>query len=342
MNREETIKNFIKNNNLSDAQMNILAADASFRKYFRLTKKDFTVVLMDAPPPQEDIKPFVNIAKHLKGLGLNAPEIIAEDEKNGLILLEDFGDDTYTKLLAKGENEKDLYRLAVDVLIELNKRPTKEATPENIPSYDDDRFINEALLLTDWYMPALFKKPVTESVREEYIALWKDALKKVRAIPESLVLRDYHVDNLMKVKNANGLKSCGLLDFQDGLKGPMIYDLMSLMEDARRDIDQNLISEMKARYLSAFDGQNDSTFIDLDDFDAAWAILGAVRHSKVIGIFTRLCVRDGKPNYLNHIPRVWKLLENSLEHSALYQLKQWFNRNIPINLRKIPNVRNPQ
>ena len=339
-NRLNLINEFIKNNALNDFKLSLLASDASFRKYYRLTNQAESFVIMDAPPPKEDIKPFTVIAKHLKKLGLNAPSILAEDETKGFLLLEDFGDDTYTKLLAKGENEKSLYRLAVDVLIKLNQYKLKEAVPENLPHYSDEKFIAEALLLTDWYMPSLFKKPTNTDVREEYIKLWQDVLPKARNTPESLVLRDYHIDNLMKVKNASGVLACGLLDFQDGLQGPMIYDLMSLLEDARRDINPKLTSEMKARYLSAFDGSNGKTLIDLDDFDASWAILGAIRHAKIIGIFTRLCIRDSKPSYLKHIPRVWKHLENSLEHPSLFHIKKWFEQNIPINIRKTPNVRN--
>ena len=157
-------------------------------------------------------------------------------------------------------------------------------------------------------------------------------MPRARRVPDSLVLRDYHVDNLMRLDRRTGVAACGLLDFQDAVIGPASYDVVSLLEDARRDIPEALVAEMRDYYLSAFPELN------RDEFFASCAILGAQRHCKVIGIFTRLCVRDGKPGYLHHIPRVWRLLENSVAHPVMEPLRLWLDANIPASLRAIPSV----
>jgi aminoglycoside/choline kinase family phosphotransferase len=149
-------------------------------------------------------------------------------------------------------------------------------------------------------------------------------------VPDSLVLRDYHVDNLMRIDGRSGLAACGLLDFQDAVLGPVTYDLVSLLEDSRREIAPDLVSKMYARYAAAFPA------LDRAALDASYAVLGAQRHSKVIGIFTRLCRRDGKPRYLAHIPRLWRLLDGNFRHPALAPVKAWFDRNIPPEMRRIP------
>ncbi len=169
-----------------------------------------------------------------------------------------------------------------------------------------------------------------QPARAEYLEIWRRLLDHAHQTPPVLVLRDYHVDNLMLLEDRDGLAACGLLDFQDAVAGPRAYDLVSLLEDARRDIPPALVSDMKARYLAAFPG------LDREIFEASYAVLGAQRHAKVIGIFTRLCRRDGKPDYLQHIPRLWRLLENGLEHPALGPMRDWFDRHVPPEMRGIP------
>jgi aminoglycoside/choline kinase family phosphotransferase len=254
--------------------------------------------------------------------------VFAADEAAGLALIEDLGDDTFTRLLVAGADEAALYALAVDLLIDLHRRPAAEAVPEGLSPYDDKRFLDEAALLTDWFLPAMDAAP-SPAARDRYLALWRGALA-ARAAPETLVLRDYHVDNLMRVAGRTGIAACGLLDFQDAVRGPAAYDFVSLMEDARRDIAEDLRAAMRRRYLAAFPA------LDAAGFDAACAVLGAQRHAKVIGIFTRLSVRDGKPQYLTHIPRVWRLLERSLAHPALAALRDWFDKGAPRKLRAAP------
>jgi aminoglycoside/choline kinase family phosphotransferase len=190
--------------------------------------------------------------------------------------------------------------------------------------------LTEALLLPDWYVPAMTGSPVDAAHRDAYVALWRDLLPAARQVPDTLVLRDFHVDNLIRLESRPGLAACGLLDFQDAVAGPLTYDLMSLLEDARRDIDRRLVTRMRDRYLAALPA------LDGDVFALSWAILAAQRHAKVLGIFTRLCRRDGKPGYLRHIPRLWRLLEAAVDHPRLAALKDWLDRTLPSDQRGVP------
>lgn len=323
------IEGFLAAAGWSDAARWRLAGDASFRRYDRLERGAARAVLMDAPPPQEDVRPFLAIARLLQGLGFSTPSILAEDVAAGLLLLEDFGDATYTRLLAQGAEEAPLYALAVDLLIALH-RAFDPAASSGVPPYDDERLLAEAALLVDWYLPAITGTPTEPALREEYLALWHDLLPVARAVPSSLVLRDYHVDNLMLIEGRGGLAACGLLDFQDAVIGPVTYDLVSLLEDARRDVPPELAVAMRRRYLDAFPE------LDRDAFAASYAVLGAQRNCKIIGIFTRLLVRDGKPIYLRHIPRVWRLVEQDLRHPVLAPMARWVDRHIPRDRRRVP------
>lgn len=306
-----------------DAHRSLLAGDASFRKYYRLVRGTERAVLMDAPAPQEDVRPFITIANHLEAIGLSAPRILAEDAAAGFLLLDDLGDDTYTRLLAAGADEAELYGLAIDVLAELHRHEP----PLDVPLYDDDRLLTEAGLLPDWFLPAVGAE-VTAEARAAWDDAWRSLFPIARAVPEVLVLRDYHVDNLMIVPGREGLAACGLLDFQDAVRGPLTYDAMSLMEDARRDIDPALVAAMKDRAFAA------TAEVSRADFEASWAVMAAQRHAKVIGIFTRLWKRDGKPIYLQHIPRVWRLLEGACAHPAVAPVRQWLDTHVPPDVRR--------
>jgi len=302
-----------------------LAVDASFRRYYRLVRAGSSAVLMDAPPPQEDIGPYVVVTALLRELGLSAPAVLAEDRDEGFLLLEDFGDDTYTRLLERGADEPALYRLAVDTLIALQRAAEPRGTPE-IPPYDMERLLGEAALLVDWY------RPIGSGLREEYIALWRAVLPDAIVSRPTLVLRDYHVDNLMLLPDRPGIRGCGLLDFQDAVTGPPSYDLVSLLEDARRDVPAPLRRAMTERYLAAFPALDQSAFL------RSAAILAAQRNCKIIGIFTRLWKRDGKPQYLSHIPRVWRLLEQDLGHPALASITRWLYHHLPPESRCRPDL----
>ena len=326
--RSDRVDAFLRQNGWAAAKRVPLAADASFRRYERLVGGSRPALLMDAPPPQEDVRPYVTVARHLVELGFSAPRILAEDSGAGLLVIEDFGDHTYTAQLSAGAPEEPLYALAVDVLIALHRET--RAADAAVPSYDEALMLDEASLLVDWYLPAMRGEPAPAELREEYLSLWRALLPLADATPVSLVLRDFHVDNLMWLAERDGIARCGLLDFQDAVTGSTAYDLVSLLGDARRDIDAGLVAVMNDRYASAFPS------LDRAAFEAACAMLSAQRNCKIIGIFTRLSERDGKPVYLRHIPRVWRLLASDLAHPALAPMRDWFDRRIPEAERGVP------
>ena len=326
--REDLIVGFLKRHGWDQAQRGRLAGDASFRKYDRLEDHRGRVVLMDAPPPQEDVRPFVRIARHLHAHGFSAPAVLAEDPDAGLLLLEDLGDDTYTRLLARGHSERELYLLAIDALIALHRRA--DAIPAGVVAYGIPRLLEEVGRLHAWYLPLVGAPALATGDVATYEKIWRDALPSIWDAPTSLTLFDYHVDNLMLVPGRSGIEACGILDFQDAVAGPVTYDLMSLLEDARRDVDPALVAEMKRRYLAAFPALN------ADAFATSWAIMAAQRHMRVIGTFARLKLRDHKPHYLQHIPRLWRYMEKCLEHPALAELKSWLDVHVPPSLRVLP------
>ncbi len=326
--RDQRIEAFLARHGWAGADRGTLADDASFRRYERVALGGRSAVLMDAPPDKEDVRPFVTIAEVLSGLKLSAPILIAQDPEQGFLLLEDLGDDTYTRVLAAApDREEALYMLAVDLLIALHTRFTASL---NIPPYDDARLATETGLLLEWYLPAVTGKSVTVAARRSYDALWRELFASTRIVPETLVLRDYHVDNLIWLPQRSGVEACGLLDFQDAVVGPVAYDLVSLLEDARRDVPADLANRALDRYLAAFPE------LDPEAFRAAYAILGAQRSAKILGIFTRLDRRDGKPDYLCHIRRVWRWLDADLRHPALSAMRAWFDESLPPEYRTIP------
>ena len=330
MERDAAIAGFLAANGWAGITPTPLAADASFRRYYRLADQSRRAVLMDAPPPHEDVRRYVTVAGLLRGHGLSAPAVFAEDAARGLLLIEDFGDDTYTRLLARGADEVALYTLAVDTLIALQHAVV---TPPPLPPYDEAALLREAALLVEWYAPAVLGAPLAPALCEEYLALWRDVLPFAELPSPTLVLRDYHVDNLMLLEGRTGIGGCGLLDFQDALAGPASYDLVSLLKDARRDVPASLRAAMTERYLGAFPAR------DRGHFTRSATILAAQRNAKIIGIFTRLWLRDGKPQYLGHIPRVWRLLEADLREPVLTPLARWLDRHLPPALRRVPDRR---
>lgn len=310
-----------------DAAESLLAGDASFRRYYRLRRGEESAVVMDAPAPQEDVRPFISVGRHLCGLGLSAPVIMAEDPENGFLLLEDLGDDTYARVMSRrpvpsGGDEASLYALATDVLVALHGFGARAVLP-GLTAYAGEALIEAAMLLPEWYLPAIANRPATADEMASWHAAWHDVLAAMPAAPETLVLRDFHQDNLMWLPHRPGIRACGLLDFQDAQRGHAAYDLVSLIEDARRDIDPALQRAMLDRYLVG------AGVRDRVGFEAAFAILGAQRHARVIGLFVRLLKRDGKPVYLPHLPRVWRLFERSLAHEALSPVRTWVDRHVP-------------
>jgi N-acetylmuramate 1-kinase len=328
--RSALIRQFLASHGWQEATRRPLAGDASFRRYERVEMGARRAILMDAPPPQEDVRPFIAVQGLLRDLNLSVPQIFAAQVEEGLLLLEDFGDSTYTRLLAAGEKAEPLYRLAVDVLIALQRRFDREREP-GLRRYDDRLLLDEVVRFVDWYLRLVTGEAVAPDRRADYLERWRAVLPLVHAMPATLVLRDYHVDNLMRLGDRAGIAACGLLDFQDAVLGPATYDLMSLLEDERRDVKRALRQRMIARYLAAFPG------IDRDAFAGSYAVIGAQRHAKNIGQFARLLLRDGKPHYVKHIPHMWRLLIEDLAHPSLAPVRDWFEATVPPEWRRLPD-----
>jgi N-acetylmuramate 1-kinase len=293
-----------------------LAGDASFRRYFRISCDDGrNAMLMHAPPPHEDPRPFVDITRYLLGHGFRAPAIYAEELATGLLLLEDFGDRRMREHLDDHpDDEEAIYRQAIDTLIKLEHAPVADIAP-----YDEDVYLRETRLLAEWYCPAMG----VDVDPAAYDSMWSHALLPLmHDAPKVSVLRDYHAENIMLLDDG----AQGLIDYQDALVGHPAYDLVSILQDARRDVSPQLEAAMLGHYkqIAAPDY----------DFDLHYALLGAQRNTKIIGIFTRLWQRDGKARYLDFLPRMWGLLERDLAHPGLAPLQSWFDRMIPVKLRK--------
>jgi aminoglycoside/choline kinase family phosphotransferase len=303
------------------ARIEPLAGDASFRRYFRIVHDDGRqAVLMDAPPPHEDPRPFVAVAEWLGSIDLSAPELLARDLGQGLLLLGDFGDDRLRERLdAEAGREADLYEIATDVLIHLHRHPPMQG----LPVHGLDQWLDELALFTDWYAPAVG----LEVDAEAYRAVWREVLAPVAAdgLGPVTVLRDYHAENIMLVAGRSGVSQLGLLDFQDALAGHPAYDLASVLEDARRDVSPAIERAMIDRYLRSTSNPV--------AFEAAYWALAAQRNTRILGVFVRLWKRDGKPGYRKFQPRMWGLLERDLAHPSLAPVKAWFDANVPATAR---------
>jgi aminoglycoside/choline kinase family phosphotransferase len=297
-----------------------LAGDASFRRYFRVIDGDRTAVLMDAPPATEDSRPFLAVGDALDAMGFSVPRPLGVDLDAGLILLDDFGDARVTPVLAAAPGrERAIYEAAIDLLADLHRHPAAGLRP-----YGEAELRREVRLLPDWYLPAvgLAEAPGYDAA---WAATWGEVVAATAAAPV-LTLRDYHADNLMLLDRP-GVRGLGLLDFQDALAGHPAYDLVSLLQDARRDVPRDLEEAMIARYTAA------RGIADTAGFRAAYEVLGAQRNTKIIGIFTRLRDRDGRTGYVERLPRMWRLLEGNLRHPALAPVAAWFDANVPRSAR---------
>ena len=296
-----------------------LAGDASFRRYFRIRLGERSAMLMHAPPPHEDPRPFLHVADWLAENDLRGPQIYAQDAAAGWVLTEDFGDQRMREWIDDHpHDEHDIYATAIETLVQIHSLP-----PGPFEPYDMATYLREAALLTEWYCPAMGL-----AVDEDgYRAAWTEVLAPLvaRQAPGTTVLRDYHAENIMLLEPGKLAGAQGLIDFQDALVGHPAYDLVSLLQDARRDVSPDLEHDMLCRYRAAADPG--------PEFEADYARLGAQRNAKIVGIFTRLYKRDGKARYLELVPRVWAQLERDLAHEALAPVAEWFASNIPQDLR---------
>jgi aminoglycoside/choline kinase family phosphotransferase len=297
------------------AQRTTVAGDASNRRYDRLENSSGkTVILMDAPSDKgEDVRPFVRIAIHLRQLGLSAPEILAKDVENGFLLIEDLGDDLFARILQRDTSlERPLYTAAVDVLTHLHR-----ATCPALKPYDADVMTDMAALAYVWYA-----RNVSDEKAAVFRAMFHTLVAPLDDTPQVLIQRDYHAENLLWLPNRDGVARVGLLDFQDAMSGHAAYDLVSILQDARRDVSAEIEAEMKAHYVA-------TNGLDADEFNRAYAILGLQRNLRILGVFARLCMRDGKAHYVDLIPRVWGHIQTNLAHPALSEIAAIVNADLP-------------
>ena len=314
---------FLAASGWAGAQILPLAGDASFRRYFRVVDGDRTAVLMDAPPPHENPRPFIAVAEWLASCGLSAPQILARDLDKGLLLLGDFGSARLRETLDTDPGrEWKLYELATDVLVHLHRHPPMAG----LPLHGLDQWLAELELFTDWYCPAVG----ADVDLEGYRTAWREVLTPVATdgLGPVTVLRDYHAENIMLIRNREGVGHFGLLDFQDALAGHPSYDLASVLEDARRDVSVDVERAMIDRYI-ADTGHG-------PEFERAYWALAAQRNTRILGVFTRLWKRDDKPHYRQFQPRMWGLLERDLAQPGLAPVRSWFDSNIAPQHRREP------
>ncbi len=327
--RRQLLAGFLARCGYADAELSPLINDCSFRRYFRVGG-DKAALIMDAPPDHEDVKPFIRISGLLDECGYSVPQVHCADIANGFLLLDDFGDTTYTRALSAGADEHALYQLATDVLIDLHRRDFGVWSAD-IPAYSDDKLLAEALMFVDWYLGPGLGLKITTQARTDYIDAWNACFPAIRQAPATLVLRDYHVDNLMVLDGRDDLGACGLLDFQDAVIGPASYDVVSLLQDSRRDIDSPLVDAMLLRYFTSM-----TDTVDQDAFMTSYHALGAQRALKVFGIFTRQSVLYGNHQYLAHIPRLWNHSITDLAAPGLEPVCDWVDCHVPPEWRCTP------
>jgi tRNA threonylcarbamoyl adenosine modification protein YjeE len=340
-----------------DGELQYLQGDASVRRYGRIARAARpSAILMDWPRQPdgpvirnglpysrlahlaEDVRPFVAVAGALHAAGLTVPRIHAQDLDNGLLLLDDLGDRVFaTEVRTGAADQATLWHAATDALVALQEAPAPQSLPidgngvHHVSAYDSGAMAIETELLVDWYWPALRGSAVPQADRAEFVALWADIFAQLAKMPPAWVLRDYHSPNLLWLPEREGIARVGVIDFQDAMRGPAAYDLVSLLQDARVDVAPELEAQLFEHYCAGVSAGR--TGFDRDAFAFAYAALGAQRNTKIVGIFARLAKRDGKPGYLRHIPRLWRYLERDLAHPQLAGLKRWYDRHLPIEAR---------
>jgi N-acetylmuramate 1-kinase len=307
---------------------------------------------------------FAAVAEFLRGHGLSAPAILAADYRQGLMVLEDLGDALFADVAAQGVSEEKLYKTAVEVLAKLHREKAPEflpppvfagprasydhrqradarageadLTPIPLFAYDEIAMVAETDLMLEWFLPLALGRAATSQERDTHRRMWRAALDAIADSETVFVHRDYHAQNLIWLPERTGLARIGLIDFQDAVAGSRAYDLISLVEDARRDVSPELAAIATRHYLDTMRAQG--TPLDEAGFRAEMAVMAAQRNAKIVGIFARLYARDGKRRYLSYLPRVWTYLERDLEHPSLSNLRTWYDRVIPKARRTLPEL----
>jgi hypothetical protein len=362
--RADAMQEFLNRSGWANAAVKPLDGDASTRRYFRVAKGDHKAMLMDQPQNAEqpaapanatpeqrrklgynaiarlagaDVGRFVAASNFLREQGLTAPEIYAADTAQGFALIEDLGNDLYADVLSAGGDADELYGAAIDALAKLHTHTAPSALSDKpLHKYDETALIAETDLLPEWFFPVALGRKASDDELAEHRTLWRRVLDPVFQHPSVFVHRDYHAQNLLWLPDREGHARVGVIDFQDAVAGTHAYDLVSLVEDARRDVDPTLAEAMTARYLQKMRTQQ--TPLDEPEFRAQAAIMAAQRNAKIVGIFARLYKRDHKPRYLDYLPRVWGYLNHDLAHPALAPLSTWYAKTIPKDARGKPNI----
>ena len=361
--RTQAMQAFLTRAGWGEAVRIPLPGDASTRRYLRLRLGERAAILMDQPQGAEtpaasadatpserralgynavarlagaDCARFVAVAKFLRSKDLNAPDVYADDAAQGFVLIEDLGDNLFVDALTGGADEQALYAAAAEVLAKLHAEAAPSVLPpdKELHDYDEVALLAEVDLLTEWFFPVALGHKAGDAELEEHRTLWRSALAPYLAAPRVLVHRDYHAQNLLWLPERNGVARVGMIDFQDAVAGAKAYDLVSLIEDARRDVAPAVAEATTEHYLKTMRAQG--TPLDARAFREEMAVFSAQRNAKIVGIFSRLFRRDGKARYLSYLPRVWAYLNRDLEHPALARLKTWYERSIPHSARGIP------
>jgi hypothetical protein len=344
-----SLRRFLDTTPFAEATRRRIQGDASTRMYERLTLGEKGAILMisprrpDGPPVRdgkpysaiahlaEDVKPFVAMSNGLRQIGLSAPQILDAEIAQGVLLIEDLG----SEAVVAGDPPapiEERYSAAVEVLVALHRYQLSGSLPVSphveykLPRYDMDAFLIEVELLLDWYLPRM-GVDVTQDLRKNFVTLWRRALQPAVEAKSTWVLRDFHSPNLIWLPERKDLRRVGILDFQDALMGPGAYDLASLLQDARVDVTDATEVALLGQYVRSRK-EIDEEF-DPPSFIALYSTLAAQRASKILGIFARLDRRDGKPQYLRHMPRVWRYLQRALAHPSLVPLKTWYGSKVP-------------
>lgn len=326
MTRDDAIHAFLTGHGYGNADIGPLAEDASFRRYLRVVRGGETVVLMDAPPP-EDVRPFLRIAEHLAELGLSVPTILAADAEAGLVLEEDLGDSLLAVMLDRGDDAVPLFGPAIDALIAMQRGEP----PPGLPEWGAEQMTATALgTLFDWWWPATFGGPAPTAARDDVEAALRAMLVPVATGPVGFVHRDFFAGNLLWLPERDGRRRVGVIDFQGAALGHPAYDLASLLQDARRVIPANVEEAMLQYYIER------RPELDGDRFRAAYFACAAQRHLRVACQWVRLALRDGKPGYLAFGSRTWALLKVALAHPAVAPLAAALDRWIPAERRGNP------
>lgn len=318
--RSQRKQEFLSRHGWDGAEILPVTGDASFRSYARLKRGRESAILMDAPPDKEPLESFIGVRELFERGNFAVPALIGADQENGFLLLSDFGDDSFTRLLRENRaNEWDLYRPAIEVLVAINRASEWEGNYQ-LPPYDWTVIEREASLLGEWLLPFFMSKEQAAEENREFLARLKTVHDALELKPQVPVHRDFHADNLFWLaEGANPVTQVGLLDFQDALLGRPAYDLVSLLEDARRDVSPEVV----AKSLEMFEQR---LAIPKEKLAAEYAFFGAQRNAKILGIFARLWLRDGKPRYLDYIPRVWDHFAGDLKHPLLKPVQEWADK----------------